>query len=144
MLESVSYFSLFLSSFLAATFLPFSSEAILATMYFNKFSVPSILIIATLGNTVGGMLTYYIGKMGKLEWIQKYLKIKKENIQKYQLLVKSYGSFLAFFCWLPIIGDPLALVLGFFKVSPAKVFLYMISGKAIRYIILIIIFKYSS
>ncbi len=131
--EELGLIGLFLVSFLAATILPFSSEAILAIMVSDSKSLISLLVVASLGNILGGMFNYYIGHLGKLSWAEKYLKITKRDIDKWCIKIERFGSILAFFCWLPVIGDPLALALGYFRVSPLKVLIYLSLGKTLRY-----------
>lgn len=135
-IEEISFVGLFLSSFLAATFLPFSSEAVFSVMVFHKYEIGYLVIIAGVGNTLGGMFNYYIGYFGKLEWSEKYLKISHYQVIKWQKYFQKYGVLLAFFCWLPIVGDPLSLSLGYFKTSWKKVLFFMALGKFVRYAIL--------
>ena len=138
-IEELGYFGLFCASFLAATFLPFSSEAIFTAMGLNHFNPVVLVIVAGVGNTFGGMFNYLIGFFGKLDWAEKYLNISHYQILKWKKYFSKYGAGLAFFCWLPIIGDPLALALGYFKTSWKKVLIYMLIGKVIRYCILAMI-----
>ena len=73
---------LFISALLAGSIVPFSSELVLVALV--KLGLPPIacLISATLGNTVGGMTCYYMGRLGKISWIEKYFKVKKEKVDK--------------------------------------------------------------
>ena len=135
--SELSYLGLFLSSFLAATFLPFSSEVVISLMQKNQYNLVLIVLIATIGNTLGGMFTFWIGFRGKLSWAQKFLRIDPKSINKFQKMIQKYGALIAFFCWLPIFGDPLALVLGYFKVNGRLVSCYMVIGKLLRYIALV-------
>jgi membrane protein YqaA with SNARE-associated domain len=136
-LEDWGIFGLFMASFLAATFLPFSSEALFAYMVNEGKTVSVLILVATIGNSLGGLFNYWIGHMGKLEWAQKYLKISKESVDKWCLRIEKHGSLLAFLCWLPIIGDPLALALGYFRVSIGKVAFFLTLGKFIRYLVIV-------
>ncbi|HOU98865.1 MAG TPA: YqaA family protein [Bacteroidales bacterium] len=131
------YWGLFFVSFLSATIIPFSSDAFVATMVALKFNAGWVFIIASIGNTLGGMTNYYIGKAGKTEWINKYLRISDNKIQKAQKYVQKYTVLSALFTWLPGIGDALALVLGLFKANVYKVLLFMLIGKAARYFVII-------
>lgn len=128
------YWGLFLGSFLAATILPFSSEALLVLMISSKYNVNSIIIIATAGNWLGGMSCYYLGFLGNWKLLEKYLKIKEEKIARLKYWLDKYGSSLAWFCWLPVIGDPLAVGLGFIRSNVYLVALYMCIGKLLRYV----------
>lgn len=142
LINEISFLGLFLSSFLAATFLPFSSEAILALMQTQGFDTKMMLVVATFGNTLGGVFTYWIGHLGRLDWAEKYLKIKSEAVFKLQTKFQRYGHLIAFFCWLPLIGDPLALALGYFRSDWKKVFFFMGIGKFLRYFVLIEVVHY--
>ena len=82
---------LFISALLAGSIVPFSSELVLVALV--KLGLPPIacLISATLGNTVGGMTCYYMGRLGKISWIEKYFKVKKCPIRMLLLMI-SKGS----------------------------------------------------
>ncbi len=127
---------LFFASFFAATILPFSSEGLLAIMIAAGFDLYTCLWIATAGNWLGGMSCYYLGFIGKWEWIEKLLKIKPEKIIKIRIILNKYGSFMAFFTWLPVIGDPLAVGLGLLRSNLILVGVFMFIGKLLRYLVL--------
>lgn len=128
------YFGLFLASFLAATILPLSSELVLSILIVNNYDLAICLVVATLGNWVGGMSSYALGWLAKWSLIEKHLRIKKERIQSFKFKIENWGSFIAFFCWLPIVGDPLAVGLGVLKTNVIKVSIWMLIGKMIRYL----------
>lgn len=129
------YWGLFLSTFLAATVVPFSSEALLSATLYAGYSKVPVLVIATFGNWLGGMTSYYLGYLGKLEWIHKYLRIPPEKLEKYVNKLKGYEFWAAFLCWLPFVGDIIAVALGFLKLNVYKVAIGMFVGKGLRYII---------
>ena len=129
------YWGLLLGSFLAATVLPFSSEALLILMISHGgYNIYNIITIATIGNWLGGMSCYYLGFLGNWKLAEKYLKIKEEKILKLKKWLDKYGSMMAWLCWLPIVGDPLALGLGFIRSNVFLVSIYMFFGKLLRYI----------
>jgi membrane protein YqaA with SNARE-associated domain len=126
---------LFFASFLAATILPFSSEAILAaTIYFGA-SPTYAIIIASTGNWLGGITSYYLGYLAKWEWLEKYFKVKQESVLKWQKNIEKFGPIIAFLTWLPFIGDVLAIGLGYFRVNFISSISFMLLGKTIRYIV---------
>jgi len=137
------YLGLFLGSFLAATVLPFSSEILVTGMLIAGASPISVLIIATSGNWLGSLSSYGLGRLGKWEWIEKWMKTSREKIEKQQVLITKYGSLLAFLVWLPAIGDLFALALGFYKINFIKCSVFMLIGKFFRFIIYIILFEYT-
>ena len=140
-LESLGLFGLFLATFLSATILPFSSEAILL-FFLTKGVDPTIcLSIATLGNSLGGASNYFIGRLGNPIWLKR-LGVKENTIAENEKWVTKYGSILAFFSWIPFLGDPLLVVLGYFRSNPTFTLLWMIIGKFLRYLLLFIVYYY--
>lgn len=133
----MAYWLLFLQSFLAATLIPFSSEAVLSGMLLGGYDATLCLIFATLGNWLGGMSSYGLGFLGKLAWIEKYLRIKPEKVNRWKASIQKYGSYVAFWCWLPFVGDVLAVALGFFKVNVGGVAVFMLIGKFLRYLAIV-------
>ena len=135
LLSEWGYLGLFIASFLAATILPFSSEIVFSILIANNHDLTICIIFATLGNWIGGMSSYGLGWLSKWSFIEKYFRIKRGKIERFKLRIDRWGSILAFFSWLPIIGDPLAIGLGFFKTNVLLVSIWMLIGKLIRYII---------
>ena len=128
-------FGLFISSFLSATVIPFSSEFVLSFMILNGFDIYLTILIATIGNWLGGLSSYLIGRLGKWTIIEKYFGVDKNKVFNFKLKVDRWGSVLAFFSWLPIIGDVIAVSLGFFRTNFILVSIWMLLGKVLRYII---------
>lgn len=139
MSEGGEILSIFLSSFLSATFLPFSSEAVLAALV-KQDNFYLYLAWATLGNTLGGMTNYIIGRFSKLYWAHKYLGIKSKSLDRAKIYVDRFGVLVAFFSFLPIIGDPLAFVLGIYRINAVRVVVFMSAGKFLRYYLVSTIF----
>ena len=132
-----AYLNLVFTSFLSATFIPVPSEVHLTQMYYSHYNIALIVIAASIGNILGSMFTFYTGFLGKLSWASKYLRIKSSDIQKLKSRIEKYGEYLAFFCWLPFVGDPLAFCLGYFRAPQIKFIIFMAIGKVVRYIIFI-------
>ncbi|WP_128331553.1 YqaA family protein [Apibacter sp. HY039] len=130
------YYGLFLASFLAATILPFSSEVVLGGILAIGGEPWLCVIIATLGNSLGGMTNYFLGKLGKIEWIEKYLKIKKDKIDKMHNWLEGKGASMAFFSFLPVVGDIIPVALGYMRANIYIVTFSMFLGKLARYIII--------
>ncbi len=137
------YLGLFIGSFLAATILPLSSEILVTGLLYAGAKPLFVLIVATLGNWTGSLSTYLLGWLGKWEWIEKWLKITPEKMEKQQNRITKYGASLAFLAWLPIVGDVFALALGFYKVDYKKCALFMLIGKFCRFLGYILLYKYA-
>ena len=137
----IGYWGLFISSFLAATIIPVTSEALLILMLSMGYDPIISLISTTVGNTFGGWLNYIIGRMGNPYWL-KVFGANLERINKWKNKVNKYGSWMALFSWLPFIGDVLGIALGFFRVRILPTFLFMFIGKFLRYLLLILFFNF--
>jgi membrane protein YqaA with SNARE-associated domain len=133
--------ALFLSSFLAATVLPFSSTPILIALVLGKANPIVCVINAGIGNTLGGMTCFLLGHAAKWEWIEKYAKVTQSQVLKYQIRIEKWGTVLSLFTWMPLIGDPLAIALGFFRLNWKLVFFYMLVGKTARYAVVVFMVK---
>lgn len=134
-LEEVGLFGLFVGTFLAATVLPFSSDALYIAALAAGTGPVATLVVGTAGNWLGGVTTYYIGRIGKWEWIEKWFKVKPETLEKQKRYIDRYGVWLALVSWVPVIGDVVALALGFYK-SPAVWTIFLLGvGKFARFAI---------
>ncbi|MAV42823.1 MAG: DedA family protein [Flavobacteriaceae bacterium TMED238] len=129
------YLGLFIASFLGATIIPFSSELVFSLLIIKGYDFNLSLLVATTGNWLGGLSSYFLGRLGKWSTLEKYFRLKKEKIVKFKTNIDKWGSLLAFFCWLPIVGDPIAVGLGFFRTNYILVAIWMFIGKLIRYIV---------
>jgi membrane protein YqaA with SNARE-associated domain len=136
-LISLGYFGLFLAAFLSATILPMSSEGILLLMLTQNFDPWMCLLIATVGNSLGGLTNYGIGMLGDPNWFKRF-GVNEGKLLRFEKKIQRYGYWLAFLSWIPFIGDPLTIALGFFRVPFKKVLTLMILGKFIRYFVLIL------
>ena len=135
-LEELGYLGLFISSFLSATLIPLSPEILLGILIFKGFKLWLSILVATLGNFFGGITTYFVGYLGDWKKIEKYFKIRKEKVYSFKKRIDKLGSFIAFFSWMPILGDILTLSLGFFRVNIKGVFVWMFIGRSLRFIVI--------
>jgi membrane protein YqaA with SNARE-associated domain len=131
----LGYLGLFIASFLAATVIPFSSEVIFSAMVFSGLDGWTCVWVATVGNWLGGMSCYYLGRLGKIEWIEKYTGVKQKKIEKFADRIHKHGDWFAFFSFLPGIGDIIAVASGFFRCRWWLVAISMLLGKFGRYIV---------
>ena len=116
----------FVASFLAATVVPLSSEAVLFG-YLRLHPEYSVLAVAlaTVGNTAGGMTTYFIGRL---------LPERKPDTRALAWL-KRYGAPATLFAWLPIIGDALCVAAGWLRVHWLAALGFMAAGRLARYLV---------
>ena len=131
------YWGMFISAFLAGTVLPFSSEAVLLACIGLGLDPVLSTLSTTAGNALGGLTCYWIGHLGKMEWIEKYLGVKKKQMDKAERFIKGKGSWIAFLSFLPVIGDAILVVLGLMRANAFIVAISMTLGKLARYAILV-------
>ena len=130
------YWGLFLASFLAATILPLSSEVVFMALIALGMDVWTCIAYATVGNAAGGATCYYLGRLGKIEWLEKWFKIKPERIDRTIHRLQGKGAVMGFFGFLPAVGDVLLVALGYMRAKTAVVMVSMTLGKFARYLVL--------
>ncbi len=135
-LAEYGYIGLFLGSMLAATLIPMSSDVQLVALLTTGADPVVAVAAAALGNWVGGMLGYGLGRLGKLSW----LKMSEAKVEKQRARIERWGAWLAFFTWLPLVGDVMSVGLGFYRIDLPRVAVFMLLGKSVRYILWTILY----
>lgn len=130
---------LFSISFLSSTLLPGGSEAYLIWLSLES-THPTIqlLIVATIGNTLGGMTNWFIGRYLHSKIISK-IQSKQFKFLHANNAIKKYGYPILLLSWLPIIGDILCLFAGWYKLNALKSLIFILVGKFLRYTFIIYI-----
>ncbi len=131
------YWGMFLSAFLAGTILPFSSEAVLLACVGLGLDPVWSTLATTAGNALGGLTCYWIGHLGKMEWIEKYFKVDQKQLDKAVRFIHGKGAWMALFSFLPVIGDAILIALGLMRANVWIVGFSMTIGKLGRYAILV-------
>lgn len=132
MTGEIGLWLLFSSSFLASTLLPGGSEATLAFAHSEAIaSATTLLFVATLGNTLGGMTSWGLGWLWQRHYPAKRMQQPRE--QKALERIRHYGSPLLLLAWLPLIGDPLCLAAGWSGIRWLPALIFIAIGKALRY-----------
>ena len=121
--------------FRSATLIPFGSEALLIYDIHQGYNVYLLLIVATMGNSLGSILNYFIGLKGE-EFLVKKRYLKEKNILKIKKYFDKYGYLTILFSWLPIIGDPITLMAGVLKYDIRKFIILVIIAKFMRYLVI--------
>ena len=132
-LQNLGLLGLFIGTFLAATVVPFSSDALYIAVLATTKDPAGCLIVGTLGNWLGSVLTYWMGWMARWEWIEKWFKVEKTKLEKQKAFIDRWGEWSALLCWVPFIGDVIAIALGFYRSRPVPVILLMLVGKFARF-----------
>lgn len=140
--QELGLLGLFLSSFLAATIIPLSSEIVLSGLLLSGIDPISAIVVATSGNWLGGITTYFIGRLGRWELIEKWFKIQRETLEREQAKIDKWGALLAFVTWLPLIGDLLFIALGFYRIHFTKCALFSLIGRSVRFVVWVVLFHF--
>ena len=133
----MTYLSLFLISFLAATILPFSSDLTLAGLIAtSSYDNLLLLLVASLGNVLGSAVNWILGFYSRNLSTKKWFPFKDEQIKKSSRWFNKFGRWSLLFAWVPIIGDPLTLVAGLLRVKFIEFLILVTIGKVSRYVVI--------
>ncbi|XXN62442.1 YqaA family protein [Enterobacter ludwigii] len=128
--EFLTYGSLFGSSFLSATLLPGSSEAVLvALLIAQKGSVYGLLLAASVGNTLGGLTNILLGRLMPLKGQGRWHDTAMTWLHR-------LGPAALIFSWLPVVGDLLCVLAGWLRFAWLPSVLFLAIGKTLRYIVI--------
>ena len=131
------YLSLFAISFLAATILPFSSEltlvGLIATSNYDNLL---LLIVASFGNVLGSVVNWSLGFYSRNLTTKKWFPFKETQIENSSKWFNKLGKWSLLFAWVPVIGDPLTLAAGLFRVKFIEFVILVTIGKFSRYFLI--------
>ena len=126
-----------LAAFLAGSFFPFSSEAVMVALMATGLDPWQLMIYGTIGNVLGSAFNYGVGRMGKTEWFEKYLHVKPQDLDRAKRFMRGHGAWMGFFAFLPLLGSAITILLGLMRSNVVITFIAITLGKFFRYIILI-------
>ena len=132
------YIGLFLAAFLAATVVPFSSEVLLLGMDVSgEFEAIGLLAVASLGNTLGSVTNWCLGRFC-LHWQDaKWFPVKPGALDRAGRWFNRYGTWVLLLAWVPVIGDPITLAAGALKTRFSRFLLLVAISKTGRYAVLL-------
>lgn len=136
-LTEYGYVGMLASAFLAGSFLPFSSEAVMLGLLATGLDPWGLILYGTAGNVLGGLFNYGVGRMGRLDWIEKYLHVKKKDLDKAQRFMAGHGAWMGFFAFLPVLGSAITILLGLMRANIVISTTSMAIGKFLRYVLLV-------
>ena len=125
-----------IASFIAGSVFPFSSEAVMLAMLAAGVDPWELVITASIGNVAGSMFNYGVGRLGRLDWIEKYLPVKKESLDRAQRFMGGHGAWMGFFAFLPILGSAISILLGLMRANIIITLISITLGKVMRYLII--------
>jgi membrane protein YqaA with SNARE-associated domain len=126
-IPTVGLSSVFIISFISATWLPLGSEpAVFAVIKADGALFWPVMLVATFGNTLGGVVDYWMGYGPKQAFA-------KERDTRWFLWLGRFGPKTLLLAWLPGIGDPLCTLAGWLRMAFWPSVVYMAIGKFLRY-----------
>ena len=123
--------AVFTISFVSATLIPMGSEPVLfGYIKLNPEMLGWAIVVATVGNTLGGMVDWLMGYAGSKAQ-EKYLGAREHKLLRW---FEQMGPPALLLSWLPVVGDPLCAVAGWLRLSWVSCLIYMAIGKLLRYL----------
>ena len=137
LLTSYGYWGMLLAAFLAGSFFPFSSEAVMLGLMAAGLDPWVLMAYGTVGNVLGSVVNYCIGRLGKTEWFEKYLHVSPQNMDRARRFMRGHGAWMGFFAFIPLLGSAITILLGLMRANPLITFIAITLGKIFRYVVLI-------
>ena len=137
LLTSYGYWGMLIASFVAGSFFPFSSEAVMVSLQAAGLAPWGLVVYGTIGNVLGSLFNYGIGRLGRLDWIERYLHVKHDDLDRAQRFLTGRGAWMGFFAFLPVIGTGISIVLGLMRANFHVAMLSIAIGKFLRYAVLV-------
>lgn len=132
------YLLLFLSAFGSATLLPMQSELVLTALLLqHREQAIALLVVASVGNTLGSMLNWWLGLNILRLQHYRWFPIKEAQLQKAQRTYGKYGYWSLLLSWVPVVGDPLTLIAGVMKEPLWRFVLIVGLAKTARYVVVV-------
>lgn len=131
------YWGMLVAAFLAGSFFPFSSEAVMLALLAAGLDPWQLVVYGTIGNVLGSMFNYGVGHLGRLDWIERYFHVKKESLDKAERFMNGRGAWMGFFAFLPLLGSAITIMLGLMRANKFISIVSITIGKFLRYIVLV-------
>lgn len=136
--KDYGYWGMGVLSFLSGTVVPIASEALLVLFLNLGLNAIGITLVATLGNTLGGITCFMLGSLASKEWVMKFFKIPERRMARADRMIEKYGYWTAAISFVPVIGETLLVTLGVLRANKPKVIAVMALGKLLRYALITI------
>ena len=140
LLTSYGYWGMLLAAFLAGSFFPFSSEAVMVGLMAAGLDPWLLMCYGTVGNVLGSVVNYCIGRMGRSEWFEKYLHVSPQSMDRARRFMRGHGAWMGFFAFVPLLGSAITILLGLMRANVVITFVAITLGKIFRYLVLIGLF----
>ncbi|AHG49647.1 membrane protein (plasmid) [Rhizobium leguminosarum bv. trifolii CB782] len=137
MIDLASYFGLFAAALGAATILPMQSEPVLVGLLLTgKFSVSGLLAVASIGNTLGSIANWFLGRGIEKFRDRRWFPVGKEALERSSRWYRKYGKWTLLLSWMPVFGDALTVVAGVLREPLLPFTILVFIAKTGRYVVL--------
>lgn len=136
LLTEYGYLGFFVASFVAGSVFPFSSEAVMVALMAAGLEPWGLVFYGTVGNVLGSMFNYGVGRLGRPEWIERYLHVRKDTLDRALRFMAGRGAWMGFFTFLPVLGSAIAIALGLMRANIVITLVSITLGKLLRYVLL--------
>jgi membrane protein YqaA with SNARE-associated domain len=132
-----TYLSLFLVALGAASLLPMQSEPVLiALLLASEQPVWALVLVASLGNTLGSVINYALGRMLERFRHRRWFPASEAALDRAQGWYARWGRWSLLLSWAPIIGDPLTVIAGVMREPLWRFVVLVAMAKTGRYVTL--------
>jgi membrane protein YqaA with SNARE-associated domain len=138
MSDLAAYAGLFLTALFAATLLPLQSEATLVALaYTGDYSIVALIAVASIGNTLGSVINWLLGRGIERFRDRKWFPIKAAALDRAQRWYQRYGKWSLLLSWAPVIGDPLTIIAGVLR-ERLPIFVLLVGlAKTARFVVVV-------
>ena len=136
-LTAYGFWGMLIAAFLAGSFFPFSSEAVMLALLATGLDAWELIVWGTIGNVLGSAFNYGVGRMGRLDWVERYLHVSQQSLQRAERFMAGRGAMMGFFAFLPVLGSAITILLGLMRANIPLSFFSITLGKFLRYALLV-------
>ena len=131
--KDYGYWGMGVLAFLSGSIIPIASEVLL--LFFLGIGMNAVLltVVATIGNTIGGITCFLLGYLADKEMLWRLFRISDKKMKRADELIQKYGYWTAALSFLPALGEVILVALGIMRVNKYKVLAVMALGKFLRY-----------
>ena len=141
LMSEYGYWGMGVLAFLSGSIVPITSEVLLVFFLSVGLNAVALTLVASFGNTLGGITCFFMGRIVSKEKAVAFFKITPRRMQRADRIIQRYGYWAASISFVPVLGETLLVMLGIMRVSWWRVAIVMAVGKLIRYAF--IIFSYA-
>ena len=127
------YLTLFVTALVSATLLPMGSEGALLYLLSEGGAVLPLIVVASVGNTLGALINYWLGLKGA-DYITRRGYVSQKRADQAHGYFERYGGYALLFSWMPVVGDPLTFIAGAARYSWVYFLVIVAAAKTGRYL----------